>query len=169
MPTLLTGGFAVKIRVIHAADASMLQAFVRRLSVRSRRFRFFSGLVELPAQMLQRFVDQDRDKGLALVALSERLEGPAIVAEARYVVDPAEGHAEFALAVDDEFQRRGLGMRLLKTLVTHAARRGVRRMFGEVLADNHAMLGLAQRLGFKVQVNAMDRKTMIASIVPQGD
>ena len=49
MPTLLSDGFKVKIRTIHADDASMLQAFVRRLSVETRRFRFFSGLVELPA------------------------------------------------------------------------------------------------------------------------
>lgn len=144
----------------------MLQAFVRGLSVRSRRFRFFSGLVELPAQMLEQFVRQDRSRGLALVALSERPDGTAIVAEARCILDPAKGNAEFAIAVDDEFQRRGLGTRLLRTLVTHASRRGIRRLFGEILADNHAMLGLARSLGFEVQVNASDRTTMIASIVP---
>ena len=100
------------------------------------------------------------------MALSERSEGTAIVAEARCILDGAEGNAEFAIAIDDEFQRRGLGMRLLKTLVTHASRRGIRSLFGEILADNHAMLGLARRLGFKLQANVSDRTTMIASIVP---
>ena len=165
MPTLLSDGLKVKIRAIHADDASMLQAFVRRLSAQSRRFRFFSSLVELPAQLLERFVNQDRGRGLALVALSERSEGTAIIAEARCILDPAEANAEFAIAIDDEFQRRGLGTRLLKTLVTHASRRGIRRLFGEILADNRAMLGLAQRLGFNIEANALDRKTMIASIV----
>ena len=166
MPTLLSDGSKVKIRAIHVEDASLLHTFVRRLSAQSRRFRFFSGLAELPAQLLEKLVKQDRGRGLALVALSERSEGAAIVAEARCVLDPADGNAEFAIAVDDEFQRRGLGMRLLKTLVVHASRRGIRRLFGEILADNHAMLGLARRLGFRIQANPLDRKTMIASIVP---
>ena len=116
---------------------------------------------------MERFVNQDRDRGLALVALSERSEGTAIIAEARCVLDSADGNAEFAIAVADEFQRRGLGKRLLKSLVTHASRRSIRRLFGEILADNHAMLGLARRLGFKVQANALDRKTMIVDIVPR--
>lgn len=166
MPTLLNDGFKVKIRTIHADDSSMLQAFVRGLSVQSRRFRFFCGLVELPAQLLERLVDQDNRRGLALVALNERSAGTVIIAEARCILDHAEGSAEFGIAVADEFQRRGLGVRLLKTLVAHASRRGIRRLFGEVLADNHAMLGLAKRLGFQIQANAWDRQTMIASIVP---
>ena len=166
MSTLLSDGFKVKIRVIHPEDASMLQSFVRRLTVQSRRFRFFSGLVELPAQLLERFVNPDRGRELALVALSERSDGTAIIAEARCVMNTAEGNAEFAIAVDDEFQRRGLGMQLLKTLVNHASRRGIRNLFGEILADNRPMLGLARRLGFKIQANALDRKTVIASIVP---
>ena len=142
----------------------MLQAFVRRLSLQSRRFRFFSGIVELPTQLLERLVHLDRRRGLALVALNEPSGSAVIIAEARCVLDPAEGHAEFALAVADEFQRRGLGERLLKTLVTYASHRGVRRLFGEIMADNHGMLALARRLGFQVQSNALDRKTMIASI-----
>ncbi|MFO1305460.1 MAG: GNAT family N-acetyltransferase [Burkholderiales bacterium] len=166
MSLRLSDGSDVEIRAIHAEDASMLQAFVRRLSIRSRRFRFFTGLVELPAQLLERLVNQDRGRGLALVALSERPDGIAIIAEARCVVDAAVGDAEFAIAVDDQFQRRGLGMRLLKTLVTHASRRGVRRLFGEIMADNQAMLGLARRLGFEIRANALDRTTMIASIAP---
>ena len=143
----------------------MLQAFVRRLSSRSRRFRFFSSIAELPAQLLERFVHPDRRRELALVALSEGSEGAAIIAEARCVVDAAHD-AEFAIAVDDEYQRRGLGLQLLTSLVKHASRRGARRMFGEILADNDAMLGLARRLGFRIQANALDRKTVIASIVP---
>jgi acetyltransferase len=166
MSTRLSDGFMVKIRAIHAEDASMLQAFVRRLSVQSRRFRFFSGLAELPAPLLERFVNQDRGRGLALVALTERSQETAIIAEARCVLDPMTGDAEFAIAVDDEFQRRGLGVRLLKTFVAHASRRGIRRLFGEILAENRAMLGLARRLGFEIQPCASGLQTMIASIVP---
>jgi len=69
MFTMLTDGSKVEIRAIAAQDASMLQAFVRRLSARSRHFRFFSAIVELPMALLERMVNQDHRRGLALVAL----------------------------------------------------------------------------------------------------
>ena len=156
----------VRIRAIGANDASRFQSFVRHLSPRSRRFRFFSGIAELSASMLERLVKQDDRRGLALVALSEQAGDAVIVAEARCELNPAEGNAEFAIAVADEFQRRGLGTQLLSTLVDYAAKRGVQRLFGEILADNDAMLALARRLGFQIRTNDLDRKTVIASIVP---
>lgn len=163
---LLANGSNIKIRAIGADDASMVQAFVRRLSPRSRRYRFFSGIAELSAGLLERFVKQDYRRGLALVALSEQSGGTVIIAEARCELNQAEGKAEFAIAVADEFQRRGLGIRLLNTLVVYAAKRGIRQLFGEILADNHAMLALARRLGFQLKTNDLDRTTVIASIVP---
>ena len=160
----LEGGAEVVIRTINAKDAPMLQAFVRRLSVRSRRFRFFSALVELSAAQLNRLVRPDRI-GLALVALRGRSEDAAIVGEARYVVDPAAVRdAEFAIAIADEFQRKGLGTQLMKRIVAHAARTGVRRLFGEILSENQTMLEFTRRLGFGVTANAADRRTMIACI-----
>ncbi len=163
----LRGGLKVKIRAIRADDASMLQAFVRRLSSRSRQLRFFSAIVELPLELLKRLVNVDRSRGLALVALSEQEGDPLIVAEARCVVDQSDRNAEFAIAVADEFQRRGLGLELLKTLVTYASNKGVRRLFGEILADNQPMVALARRLGFQIQANDLDRRTVIASIIPR--
>ena len=160
-----TDGLRIRIREIGVEDASMMREFVHGLSARSRYFRFFSAFVELPLQLLKRLVDQDRRRGLALVALSEQGGDTVIVAEARCVLDPAKRDAEFALAVADEFQRRGLGSRLLNTLVTYASRKGVRRLFGEILVDNQPMVALARRLGFQIQGNESDRRTVIATIV----
>ena len=105
----LANGSEVVVRPIGPDDAPLLQAFVRRLSARSRRFRFFVALAELSAAQLDRFVNVDPDRGLALVALSGRQEGTAIVAEARYALAQEDDNAEFAIAVADDFQRRGLG------------------------------------------------------------
>ena len=162
---LLTDGSKVTIRAIGVGDAPMLQAFVRRLSPRSRRRRFFSALVELSATQLERLVNMDRRKGLAVAALSGR-SVPVIIAEARCVLEPAAPDAEFAIAVADEFQRRGLGTQLLRILVAYASRTGIRRLFGEILAENDAMLALARRLGFQIRTNPKDPRTMLASIVP---
>ena len=71
---------------------------------------------------------------------------------------------EFAIAIADEFQRKGLGTRLMKLIVAHASRTGVRRLFGEILAENQTMLEFVRRLGFGVGANAADHRTMIACI-----
>ena len=164
MRALLTDGSKVTIRAIGAGDASKLQAFFRRLSARSRYWRFFTAFVELPMTLVERLVTQDRRRALALVALTEHQGDTVIVAEARCVLDETERDAEFAIAVADEFQRRGLGTRLLKTLVAYASNKGARRLFGEILADNRPMVALASGLGFQIQANELDRRTVIASI-----
>jgi len=105
----LPDGSRVTIRAIRDDDAPMLQAFVRRLSARSRYFRFFVALAELSAAELKRLVDVDCGRAMAVVALSERSECSAIIAEARCVLDDDSSSAELAIAVADEFQRRGLG------------------------------------------------------------
>lgn len=159
----------VVVRPIGPDDASLLQAFVRRLSPRSRRFRFFVTLAELSAAQLDRFVNVDPARGLALVALSGPQQGTAIVAEARYALAQEDGNAEFAIAVADDFQRRGLGRHLVKRLLTTAWRRGVRRLFGEIKSDNRAMLALAMHLGFGLRGSVEDQSVVIATMVSSTD
>jgi acetyltransferase len=159
----------VVVRPIGPADAPLLQAFVRRLSPRSRRFRFFVALAELSAAQLDRFVNVDAARDLAMVAVSERRTGPSIVGEARYAMAQDEGNAEFAIAVADEFQRRGLGRQLVRRLTATAWRRGVRRLFGEINNDNRAMLGLALQLGFRLRGSLQDESLVVASMVSSSD
>lgn len=160
----LTDGSEVVVRPIGPDDASLLQAFVRRLSPRSRRFRFFAALAELSAAQLDRFVNVDPARGLALVALNGRQEGTAIVAEARYALAQEGEKAEFAIAVADDFQGRGLGKQLVKRLLATAWRLGVRRLFGEIKSDNRAMLAVAMRLGFRLRGSLEDQSVVIASM-----
>src|SRR5690349_18604237 len=96
---LLADHSEVVVRPIGPDDAPLLQAFVRRLSPKSRRFRFFVPLAELSAAQLARFVNVDAARGVALVALSRRPDGTAIVAEARYALTQEHEDAEFAIAV----------------------------------------------------------------------
>jgi len=142
----------------------MLQAFVRRLSARSRRYRFFSTLVELSAARLQRLINVDRRGALALVAVAERSGNAAIVAEARCIPDRTAWNAELAIAVADEFQRKKLGTQLMERLLAFASRTGMQQLYGEILGDNAGMLAFVQRLGFGIRANPVDRSTVIASV-----
>jgi acetyltransferase len=147
----LRDGSAVTVRPIRPEDAAMEQAFVRGLSAESRFFRFMNAVQELSPELLVRLTQLDYDRELALVAVAEAERGETQVAVARYSANPDGDSAEFALAVADAWQHRGLGRALMERLMDAARERGFRRLTGEVLADNGKMLGLMERLGFAVR------------------
>jgi acetyltransferase len=149
----LPNGREVLVRPARPADAPLVQAFVRGLSDLSRRRRFFGPVAELSPAQLDRLTRVRDPRELALVAIDPTPGGLRVVAMAQYALDES-GEAEFALVVDDGWQRSGLGTRLLAALAARAAARGVRALHGEVLAENWPMLGLLAAAGFELTEDA---------------
>jgi acetyltransferase len=145
----LRDGRPVALRVARSEDVSAVQQFVCGLSDRSRRNRFFGPVRELSPDQLDR-VTRSRPPGeLALVGETTEGAGSRIVAMAQYAVcEPLD--AEFAVVVDDAWQRQGLGIQLLGVLAEHAARAGLAAFAGFVLADNWPMLALLARLDYEL-------------------
>ena len=141
----LKDGRRVVLRNSSAADRESIQQFVRGLSIQSRRNRFFSPVCELSSDQLDRVTSSPAAGGLALVAETVDGAGPRIVALSQYVVcEPFD--AEFAVVVDDAWQRQGLGSEMLGVLAEHSARSGLASFTGLVLADNWPMLTLLSGL-----------------------
>ena len=161
----LPGGGSYVVRPVHPDDAQMLQQLVQGLSPESRWFRYVSRFHELPASMLSRFTLIDYDREMALVAVvPERslaadggtVERERIVGVSRYITNPDQTSCEFSLVVDDEFSGKGLGSRLMESIIDAARDKGLEEIEGLVLAENAAMLKLVRRLGFKVKTFADD-------------
>lgn len=157
---MLAGGGEYVVRPVHPDDASMLQSFVRGLSPESRYFRFVSSMQELPATMLSRFTLIDYDREMALVALiteaSTNTQGQAvevtrIVGVSRYITNPDRASCEFSLVVADEFKGKGLGSRLMLSIMDFAREKGLTEIEGLVLANNPNMLKLMKGLGFVIK------------------
>lgn len=147
----LKDGRSVLVRPIHPQDEPIVQSFVRGLSPRSRYFRFHTAIRELDPRMLHAATHVDYDRHLALIAESFDGGVEMEVGAARYAAPGADPQtADFAIAVADAWQRQGLARKLLERLMQVAATRGVRRLRGDVLENNHAMLHLAAELGFDI-------------------
>lgn len=147
----------VVVRPLHPDDAGAFGDFVHALSPASRRSRFHASVRDLPPSWLQALTQRSSGPGWALVAMALDGRQPRCVAEARYVVDDTEPRrGEFALAVADVWQGQGLASELLRRLCDHAARHGLRSLFGDVLHDNLPMLGLARRQGFAILAHPAD-------------
>ncbi len=145
----LTDGTPIVIRPIRPEDAQIEQAFVRALSDESRYFRFMQGLAELTPEMLTRFTQIDYDREMAFIAIVSGADGEREIGVSRYVIQPDGKSAEFALVVADEWQRRGVGTRLMQALFDAARARGLTTLEGEILRVNHGMLRLVANLGFR--------------------
>ena len=156
----LRGGGEYTIRPIHPDDANMLKKLVSELSPESRYFRFVSSMAELPPSMLARFTLIDYDREMALVAVvKERTSTPEgdiseterIVGVSRYVTNPDQSSCEFALVVADDFNGKGLGSRLMESIMDVAREKGLAEIEGLVLANNAGMLKLMRGLGYQVK------------------
>ena len=143
-------GERLTVRPIRPEDAAIETEFVESLSDESRRMRFQSGMRQLTPGMLARFTQIDYDREMALIAVDESGGAEREVAVARYIRLPDERTCEFAIAVSDDWQHRGLGTRLMERLIAVARARGLESMVGWVLADNPAMLEMVAHLGFQV-------------------
>ena len=168
----LRGGGEYTVRPIHPDDAHMLQDFVRQLSPESRYFRFVSSMQELPATLLSRFTLIDYDREMALVAVyRERragadgatTESARIVGVSRYITNPDRTSCEFSLVVSDDFKGKGLGSRLMLSIMDFAREKGLEEIEGLVLANNPNMLKLMKSLGFVVKPFAEDADFKLVS------
>jgi len=161
----MRGGEQYTIRPIHPDDADMLQTLVRSLSSESRYFRFVSSMHELPPPMLSRFTLIDYDREMALVAVfterkagedGEMVETSRIVGVSRYITNPDSSSCEFSLVVADDFGGRGLGSRLMLSIMDVAREKGLAEIDGLVLTNNPGMLKLMKSLGFSIKAYADD-------------
>ena len=144
----LHDGTPMVIRPIRPEDAKIEDDFVRNLSPRSKYFRFMRALQELTPEMLVRFTQIDYFREMAFIATTE-VDGEEIqVGVGRYVTNPDGGSCEFAIVVGDDWRRKGIGSRIMTALMEVARSRGLRRMEGEILSENHDMLTLMKSLGF---------------------
>jgi len=139
----------IMIRPIRPEDALMIQAFVRNLSSQSKYFRFMQHIRELNPETLVRLtqIDYDREMTFAATFIDNDIEKCAGVAH--YITNPDRESCEFAIAVADDWQNKGIGSKLMKSLCNEAKTQGLSSIKGVVLATNTAMLEMTHHLGFE--------------------
>jgi len=142
----LPDGMTVPYRAIAPDNAAALQRFHHRLSDRSIYLRFFGAKPELSDKKAGYFTNVDGKDRFALVALDPEREGE-IIAVVSFDREGDSDRAEYAAAVEDRWQGRGLGLALTRRLIEAALKRGIRVLTGVVLFENKRMLNLLKDLG----------------------
>lgn len=149
----LKGGEQVTIRPIRPEDADMEKTFVSQLQPEAKYLRFMQALKELPPQMLARFTQIDYDREMAFLATVKEDGKEVEIGIARYIINPNAKSCEFAIVIDTDWQRHGLGTLLMKTLMAEAEIKHLNQIEGQVLAGNYHMLRLMKKLEFAIQTS----------------
>jgi acetyltransferase len=142
-PVMLTDGTQVTLRHIRPEDEPALTALYERLSPQTAYQRFFTVMRRLPPDWAHILANVDYDRRMAIAALGP---GGELIGVARYVYDERAQEAEIAIVIEDRWQGRGLGTRLLSELIGYAEARGIRRFRAYVLGDNLRMFKLIRRV-----------------------
>ena len=159
---VLKDGGTVRLRSLDPADESAVRTFFERLSPRSTRYRFFGARTELPSREIERLTNRDLRGTTALAAFATVDGEERIIAIAEFTPIGVEGAddggpedgvrvAEFAVAVADEHQDRGIGTLLLEQTALVARRAGMDELTAFVLSDNRRMLDVFEQSGFEVR------------------
>lgn len=150
---VLHDGRKVTLRPMHRSDGPALyQFFFGCLSFRARLMRFHGAINHLPEAALLAMTTQVPGYHVALAALAATDDGlPQLLAEARYIVQ-ANGEAEFAIAVADDWQGQGLGRAMVQRLIAHARSKGIGALLGSVVPGNDPMMHLMAGLGAELRM-----------------
>jgi acetyltransferase len=147
----------VLIRPIRPEDEPLIVRFHETLSEESVYNRYFSALKlsqRIAHERLTRICFNDYDREIALVAELKVPKGEEkkILGVGRLSKQHQPDDAEFAVLINDEWQRQGLGTELLRRMIEIGRNENLRRISGVVLGDNHAMQHVCRKVGFKVSL-----------------
>ncbi len=140
------GGEHIVIRRAESADKALYSEFLRDVSAADLRLRFFAHIGELSAAEGDRLGHLDYRHEVAFVALDETTGQLLGLVRLRDELD--EQTAEFAILVRSRLKGHGLGWLLMQRVIDYAKEKGLRRVYGDVLAENASMLQMTAELGF---------------------
>jgi hypothetical protein len=163
--TTTLAGQAVTVRPIHKTDAAMEAAFIKKLSLQTKHYRFFGGVKELSAAEIGRLCATDGPHSMAFVATVQEAGAEVEIGVCRYAPDSNADVREMAVTIADEWLHKGVAELLMKHLITTAKHYGVRQLYSLELHDNQMMRELASELGMTAIKDPHDAQQVVYSLV----
>jgi acetyltransferase len=160
------GGERVLIRRVRPEDMALYTDFIGDVSAEDLRLRFFSRIAELSAAESDKLSHLDYRHDMALIALDE--DTGRMLGLVRLKEELDEKTAEFAILVRSRLKGHGLGWLLMRHVIDYARDKGLRRVYGDVLVENSAMLQMCAELGFHEEDMGPDMRRVVLDVENAG-
>ena len=148
---ILKEGYRVLLRAIEKSDVPLWLAFISRLSEHTKYLRFHNIPNAMTEEDALRYCTVDYINSFAYVAEIGTRQDRKIIAIARYYRLPNQRAAEVAFAIEDPFQKIGLGTKLIQALAEVARSNGISVFEANVLGENSQMMDAFRDYGFHVK------------------
>lgn len=132
------------VRPAVLADRPAVLEMFGRCTLETRYHRFHAPVRAIPGEYLTEALSGSPFHHALVVRPAGTDERIVALASCRVF---AEGAAELGLLIEDGWQRRGLGTRLLADLVAHARQSGLRVLEAQLLAEQAWITGMLRRYG----------------------
>jgi GNAT superfamily N-acetyltransferase len=132
---------SVSIRPMLPSDSAAIDQLFAAMSPENRYRRFHAAAAKISAAMRRYLLDLDGLQRVAFVAEVADGGGMRAVGIGRYAA-VGSSQAELAVAVADDYHRRGIGTALMQRTASAARAAGYRTLQAEVLPENTAAISL---------------------------
>jgi len=146
----LNDGPELNFRVVKPVDEDKLRDLFYNLREEDIYYRFMCALKTLPHSKAQSLVVLDYEEKFAIAGYVGDETDESFVGVARWLLDRPTNMAEVAFTVHPDWQKKGLGVFMMKKLVEVAKEKGISGFTAEVLATNKKMLNVFYKSGFSV-------------------
>jgi L-amino acid N-acyltransferase YncA len=131
----------LSLRPLAGSDLPSIAAMWERCTPATRMSRFHAPVRDIPASYLKAAL---ADPAASVVAAPERTG--VVVAVASLIRSASDSTAELGVLVQDAWQRRGIGHRLVGHLITAAPARGIAVVTAAVLTQNATVADLLRQV-----------------------
>lgn len=138
-------GYRFHVRPAMELDAPALDGFFANVTPADLRFRFLTGVAQVPRDAIAAMVRVDHrgTENFLAIAPDGMLVGSAMVA-----ADDQMDRAEVAISIRADHKGRGIGWMLLDHVAAYAKAKGIRRLQSIESRENHAAIELEREMGF---------------------
>ncbi|MBI3564028.1 MAG: GNAT family N-acetyltransferase [Elusimicrobia bacterium] len=147
----LADGARIEVRPLKPTDERALRDLFYSHSEETVMARYGKPVKSLARSQVQDFVTLDYDERMALGAFERRGRASRLLGVARWDRAAEGDGAALNLTVHDDYQGKGIGSFLLRMLLRHARRGGLRRLTAEYTTARERMVALARATGARTE------------------
>lgn len=142
-------GQCYDLRPLNPSDERRLQEFFYSHTKETLQMRYNTVPTQMSREKSCTLVSVDQTTDLALCIVRQKGSAAEIQAVGRYYFVPQNNSCEVAFVTREIHQGKGMASRLLDEMIRIAKLRSIDHMVAYVRAENHKMLAVFERAGFK--------------------
>ena len=117
---------------------------------------------ELSDERISELTHLDYTRAMAFIAIDET--AGKMLGVVRLHLDNNREGGEYAVIVRSELKGRGLGWLLMQRMIEYARAIGLKRVHGQVLAENTTMLRMCAELGFHIVDDPSSKSVKVVTL-----